>query len=127
MKRGLLAVLALGWLQAFASDCTLLRDNASGVVGMEGAASVAIKITIRKGATPHGPFSERVALLPCRLRDDEFCYGAKLHPQLSEDRLGFIYVTYNTNLMQYDPRSYAERPELYWPRLVRLELSEVAD
>ncbi len=85
------------------------------------------EITMRKGGAPEGPFSERQSLLPCRLRDDEFCYGAKLHPQLSVDGLGFIHVTYNTNLMQYDPRSYADRPELYWPRLVRLELSEVAD
>jgi len=85
------------------------------------------EITMRRGGAPEGPFSERQTLLPCRLRDDEFCYGAKLHPQLSVDGLGSIHVTYNTNLMHYDPRSYAERPELYWPRLVRLDLSEVAD
>lgn len=100
-------------------------DTRLGTYLLVDIAPLAREVSLRTGAAPEGPFGPRRTLTPCRLRDDEFCYGAKLHPQLSVDRLGFIYVTYNTNLMQYDPRSYAERPDLYWPRLVRLELNEV--
>ncbi|MEE9253706.1 MAG: hypothetical protein V3U43_02110, partial [Pseudomonadales bacterium] len=43
-------------------------------------APFAREISMRLGPAPEGPFSARRPLIPCRLRPDEFCYGAKEHP-----------------------------------------------
>ncbi|MOA70409.1 hypothetical protein D3C78_1992710 [compost metagenome] len=44
-------------------------------------------------------------------------YGAKQHAQLDVDGGRQIFLTYNTNAPS---DRLADRPDLYWPRLVRV-------
>jgi hypothetical protein len=83
------------------------------------------EVSVRTASAPEGPFSEKRALWPCSLpagAPNAYCYGAKEHEGLggADDRV--IAFTYNTNSTAW--RELVEQSELYWPRLVTVDLAE---
>ena len=84
------------------------------------------EIRVRTAPAPEGPFSEPIPLWPCQLPADDpqaLCYGAKQHPQLRSPDGSTLVLTYNT--ISLDPESQRFHPELYFPRLVTIELAEL--
>ncbi|MBM3274296.1 MAG: DUF4185 domain-containing protein [Candidatus Sericytochromatia bacterium] len=79
-------------------------------------------IWLRTAPEPWGPWSVAQAVAPCQPEGDPdaSCYGAKQHVELDRDRGRDVFLTYNTNVA---PAKLAGRPDLYWPRLVRVRLS----
>jgi hypothetical protein len=84
------------------------------------------EIRIRTAPAPEGPFSEPTLLWTCRLPATDpqaFCYGAKQHPQLGSPDGSRLVLSYNT--LSLDPAATRFHPELYFPRLVAIELADV--
>jgi hypothetical protein len=84
------------------------------------------EIRVRTAPAPEGPFSEPTLLWPCNLPADDpqaLCYGAKQHPQLGSPDGSTLVLTYNT--ISLDPEAQRLHPELYFPRLVTLELADL--
>ncbi|MBM3269510.1 MAG: DUF4185 domain-containing protein [Candidatus Sericytochromatia bacterium] len=79
------------------------------------------EIRMRTAAVPWGPWSEAQTVAPCQPAGDPgmSCYGAKQHVELDRDHGREIVLTYNTNT---EPAKLAGRPDLYWPRLVRVRM-----
>lgn len=73
----------------------------------------------RLAPAPEGPWGEPIPLFDCQPSDDAAAmfYGAKQHAELDHDGGRQIVVSYNTNVA---PDQLAARPDLYWPRLVRV-------
>lgn len=81
------------------------------------------EIKLRTAPEPWGPWSEPRSVAPCQPEGDPdaSCYGAKQHVEL--DRAGGreVFLTYNTNVV---PARLMGRPDMYWPRLVRVRLTK---
>jgi hypothetical protein len=85
----------------------------------------ATAVSARRAAQPEGPFSQKVPLWPCSLPADDpqsFCYAAFEHPQYDSPDGRKIVLTYDTNTNDF--ASMLRHPNLYWPRLVTLDLSD---
>lgn len=75
-------------------------------------------IESRYAPKPWGPWSEPVRVAECQPAGGEaMFYGAKQHVQLDADYGRRIIVTYNTNAPE---AQLMDRPDLYWPRVVRV-------
>ena len=76
-------------------------------------------IEARFAPAPEGPWSGPRPIARCQPADDPIAmfYGAKQHAQLDVDGGRQIFLTYNTNAPS---DRLADRPDLYWPRLVRV-------
>jgi hypothetical protein len=79
-------------------------------------------IQARFAPAPEGPWSEPMHLADCQPQGDPVAmfYGAKQHAELDVEGGRRIFVTYNTNAPS---DLVAGRPDLYWPRLVRITFS----
>jgi hypothetical protein len=79
-------------------------------------------IEARFAPAPEGPWSEAHRVAECQPAFDQAAmfYGAKQHAQLDVDGGRQIFVSYNTNVA---PSQLEARPDLYWPRLVRVTFS----
>jgi hypothetical protein len=81
-------------------------------------------IYARTASAPEGPFSNKVALWRCSLPADDpnaSCYAGFEHPQLDSSDGRHIVVTYSTNTTDFG--SMVRHPNLYWPRLVTVDLA----
>lgn len=76
-------------------------------------------VELRVAPAPWGPWSAPRRLADCQpARDGQaMFYGAKQHAELDVDGGRQIVVTYNTNTSE---TLLEERPDLYWPRLLRV-------
>lgn len=77
----------------------------------------------RTAPAPEGPFSDKLALWPCSLPADDaksYCYAGFEHPQLDSPDGRDVVVTYSTNTTDFS--SMVAHPNLYWPRLVTVDL-----
>jgi hypothetical protein len=79
-------------------------------------------VFLRTAPEPWGPWSAGQKVAPCQPEGDPdaSCYGAKQHGELDRDGGRDVFLTYNTNVA---PAKLAGRPDLYWPRLLRVRLS----
>lgn len=78
-------------------------------------------VNMRFAPAPEGPWSETRAIATCQPQDaDAMFYGAKQHAELDTQGGRQILVTYNTNVAA---EKLPQRPDLYWPRLVRVTFS----
>ena len=69
------------------------------------------------------PFSDKLALWPCSLPADDaksYCYAGFEHPQLDSPDGRHVVITYSTNTTDFG--SMVTHPNLYWPRLVTVDL-----
>lgn len=76
-------------------------------------------IEARFAPAPWGPWSEPMTVATCQPAWDSAAmfYGAKQHAELDVEGGREIVLSYNTNI----PEALLEqRPDLYWPRLVRV-------
>jgi hypothetical protein len=74
---------------------------------------------------PEGPFSSKINLWPCSLPADDtksYCYAAFEHPKLDSSNARNVVVTYSTNSTDFS--SFVNHPNLYWPRLVTIDLAK---
>lgn len=76
-------------------------------------------IEARFAPSPEGPWSAPRRVATCQPENDPAAmfYGAKQHAQLDVDGGRQIFLSYNTNT---PPDRLTDRPDLYWPRLVRV-------
>lgn len=77
----------------------------------------------RTAPAPEGPFSDELALWPCTLPADDansYCYAGFEHPQLDSPDGRDVVITYSTNSTDFG--SMVTHPNLYWPRLVTVDL-----
>jgi hypothetical protein len=75
-------------------------------------------VAMRFAPAPEGPWGEAREVLACSPADPEaMFYGAKQHAQHDAEGGRRIMVTYNTNA---PPKALDDRPDLYWPHLVRV-------
>jgi hypothetical protein len=76
-------------------------------------------IAARFAPSPEGPWSAPKHVANCQPAHDPVAmfYGAKQHAQLDVDGGRQIFLSYNTNT---PPDRLDDRPDLYWPRLVRV-------
>lgn len=76
-------------------------------------------VEARFAPAPEGPWSAPSTIASCQPANDPVAmfYGAKQHAQLDVDGGRQIFLTYNTNAPS---DRLADRPDLYWPRLVRV-------
>lgn len=70
----------------------------------------------RLAPAPWGPWSAARPLLKCG-DARALCYGAKQHVELDADGGRTVVLSYNTN---GTPQQLGDRPDLYWPHLVRV-------
>lgn len=76
-------------------------------------------VMARFADAPEGPWSEARKVIDCQPGDlpEAMFYGAKQHAELDAEGGRVVVVTYNTN----GPGKLLEqRPDLYWPRVVRV-------
>lgn len=75
--------------------------------------------------TPQGPWSTPVHVADCQPAGDPdaMFYGAKQHQELETDGGREIVVSYNTNAKA---KVLPDRPDLYWPRLLRVRFTRAA-
>lgn len=75
-------------------------------------------VNMRFAPAPEGPWSEPREVATCQPADPgAMFYGAKQHAELDTQGGRQVVITYNTNVA---PDKIAERPDLYWPRLLRV-------
>jgi hypothetical protein len=82
-------------------------------------------VTARRADAPEGPFSDKVALWHCSLPADDpkaYCYAAFEHPELDGSDSRSVSITYDTNTSDF--ASMLRHPNLYWPRLLTVDLSQ---
>ena len=81
------------------------------------------RILARTSSSPWGPWSKPTPIYTCPEAGWDkriFCYAAKAHPVLaSENELVISYVANSTDFWHV-----ARDARLYWPRFVRVQLSE---
>ena len=78
-------------------------------------------VNMRFAPRPEGPWSEAREVATCQPTDAAaMFYGAKQHAELDTEGGRGIVVTYNTNVA---PELLEARPDLYWPRLVRVRFT----
>ncbi|MBC9797935.1 hypothetical protein, partial [Sinomicrobium weinanense] len=79
------------------------------------------KIYMKIGATPYGPFGEKIELWDTTKdinHPDLFTYNAKAHPAISEE--GELLVSYNVNSFKFFD-VIGDMPNLYRPRFIRVK------
>lgn len=76
-------------------------------------------IEARFAPSPEGPWSAPKRVAACQPENDAVAmfYGAKQHAELDVDGGRQVFLSYNTNT---PPKRLEDRPDLYWPRLVRV-------
>lgn len=81
-------------------------------------------VSVRTAKAPEGPFSDKHDVWPCSLPTDDpsaYCYAAFEHAQLDSSDGRRIVVTYSTNTTDLD--TMVHHPNVYWPRLVTVDLA----
>ena len=78
-------------------------------------------VNMRFAPTPEGPWGEAREIARCQPVDAvAMFYGAKQHAELDTEGGRRLVITYNTNAT---PEQLDERPDLYWPRALRVTLT----
>lgn len=78
------------------------------------------EVLARTAPAPEGPWSAPVVLAGCQPAGALF-YGAKQHQELAQEGGRRVVLTYNTN---GDEALLSDRPEVYWPRLLRVTFTK---
>jgi hypothetical protein len=76
-------------------------------------------LRLRFADHPEGPWSAGRTILTCQPADAQI-YGGKQHVELDQDGGRTIVVTYNTNAPE---PQLSDRPDVYWPRAVRVRFT----
>lgn len=99
----------------------------SGLWAVYSPHGLSADIFARHADRPEGPWSEPKLLYHCPEPDSDgqvFCYGAKAHPELSEND-GELIISYCANLKDF--AQHATKPLVYFPHFIRVQLAPRAE
>lgn len=106
-----------------APDFTVTYNDYLGRYLMVYTEPFSTTVSIRTAEAPEGPFSDRTDVWNCTLPSPEsFCYAGKEHEGLVGEDGRQIALTYNTNTIEHG--ELVRNPDLYWPRLVVIDLHD---
>lgn len=125
------------WVPDIAESSVLIEDGAPEmtVTKLDGEpylvatymAPMSADICMRFAKAPEGPWSDPIKVFQCPEHQEKVfgrrtsVYSAKAHPELSHQK-GEIVVSYCSN--PGEMKHYLKRPDLYYPRIIRVILKE---
>lgn len=125
------------WVPDIAESSVLIEDGASEmtVTKLDGEpylvatymAPMSADICMRFAKAPQGPWSDPIKVFQCPEHQEKVLgrrtsvYSAKAHPELSHKK-DEIVVSYCSN--PGEMKHYLKRPDLYYPRIIRVELQK---
>jgi hypothetical protein len=97
-------------------------------VAVYSAFGLSPEILARFAEEPEGPWSEPLLLYTCpdiQWSEKYFCYAAKAHPELATSPNELV-ITYACNSSEFGDH-FRDADRLYWPRFIRVTLTEMSE